>query len=168
MKHVILDVETTGLNPLNDELVCIGAYVYEDGKTICLGRENGSSEESILKWFWDMVPENATFVGFNLKFDLRFLVLRSLKNGIKGNLKLPCWERMLDLQRLINMNEKVKGTLTEMVSLVNEDYATDGKDGGKVPELFRRGKHEEIMKMNKRDLKATTELYEALVHNGFL
>jgi len=165
MSELILDIETTGLDPFKDRIVCIGCQIEGKQTIFCEGEE-----DETLKKFWEFMYDEDVHVliGFNIKFDLRFLVLRSLKHKVRGCLPLPAWDRVLDLQRLLNFNERKSGTLTEFAALVVPDYLEDGKDGEKVPKLFFEGKLDEIKKMNARDLRATSDLYTALCELGFL
>jgi len=81
MMRAVIDIETTGLNPLEDKIIAIGIYNLENGEIKILFGE----EKDILKDFWGYIEENdiEQLIGSNLKFDWTFLKLRSLKHRIK-------------------------------------------------------------------------------------
>ncbi len=92
MKYLVLDVETTGLDPLTDRLHGIG-LVWPDGRSEYLT----TPSPELRMWLRD---PNANLVGHNIRFDLKFLIA----NGIEVRCKT--WDTKL-LAQLLNENQQL-------------------------------------------------------------
>ena len=159
MKELVVDLETTGLNPLENEIVAIGTL---PGAPIAItGKEN--SEKELLEKFWTAVELGKldTLVGFNIDFDWTFLKLRSLKYGLKIRY-FRKYEGRKDVRLLLNSDRYRKGTTLH-------DYANffslpidDGIDGSKIPELVEKGEWDTIEKHLISDVRLTQQLWELL------
>ena len=142
---MVFDLETNGnkgtgegLDPRIARINAISIKTVEFEKLITF-----ASEKRILEEFWNLVrSEDYILVGFNTKFDLRFLYLRSMINGVQV-IKLD--ERTIDLRMIIAAgNEFAKGTLDQLSDLVGyqPNYSGFGKKavfllwrGHRIPEL---------------------------------
>jgi DNA polymerase-1 len=91
-KYLVLDLETTGLNPLTDKIHGIGV-VWPDGKAEYL--QSPSPELRM----WLRNPE-ANIVGHNLRFDLKFLQVAGVE------IRARLWDTKL-LAQLINENQEL-------------------------------------------------------------
>lgn len=165
MTSLIVDIETTGLDPLKDEIVCIG--IYHKGPRI-LSSVN-TDEKTMLAAFWAAVNtiQPQALVGFNLDFDWTFLKLRSLKHGVKIR-HFEKYKERTDLRLVLNPNTYQKGTkLSDYCAFLG---IADGDeiDGSKVPELWKAGEYEKVHKHLEYDLVKTAELYRRMKEGGLL
>lgn len=92
MNYLVLDVETTGLDPLTDKLHGIG-LVWPDGRSEYLTTPSAELR------MWLRNPE-ANVVGHNIRFDIKFLIA----NGIEVRCKT--WDTKL-LAQLLNENQQL-------------------------------------------------------------
>lgn len=82
-KHIIFDIETTGLVPYRNIITCICARDNEGN--IFSQHNNGKSEESLIKDFliWVNQHEDFQLISANGKsFDIPFLLIRAYINNI--------------------------------------------------------------------------------------
>uniref|UniRef100_A9A7W1 YprB ribonuclease H-like domain-containing protein n=1 Tax=Methanococcus maripaludis (strain C6 / ATCC BAA-1332) TaxID=444158 RepID=A9A7W1_METM6 len=106
---IVLDTETTGLNPLTDRIITIGLWhVNKFVKFV------SNDEKEMLENFWKFISEHeiSKLIGFNINFDWTFLKLRSMKYGIKIRY-FKKYEERVDLRRILNSEPRAKGTLTD-------------------------------------------------------
>lgn len=80
----VLDIETTGLNPWESKLVCIGVMDTETKKVVTFYHEN---EEEMLKVFLDYFSRKQfnEVIGYNVLFDARFLFGKCLRYELQAN-----------------------------------------------------------------------------------
>lgn len=171
MTTLIIDTETTGLDPLKDEILCIGMH---DGENVQIfstyGAASGKIDEKLmLKRFWTYIesiqPKN--LVGFNFDFDWTFLKLRSLKHGIKIRHFEKYTERT-DLRLVLNSNAYQKGTkLSDYCAFLGIEDG-DCIEGAQVPELWKAGEYEKVTKHLEHDVRKTAELYRRMIDGGLL
>ena len=132
---VVLDVETTGLSPLEDEVVDVGAVRIVNGKieerlealvrpTRLVGQsffihglsdavlqDDGQNPGEVFRQLRDFVG-GARVVGHNLRFDLSMLKAHSGRVGSK--LGIPTWDDTLEIsRRLLNLERYDLGTLCD-------------------------------------------------------
>lgn len=165
MRELIVDVETTGLNPLEHELVAIGFKSKKHG-TACMVRKNrvgyeGDKEYQLLRAFWLVAEEHDYLVGFNLDFDWTFLKLRSLKHGIRIK-HFEKYTQRKDIRLILNSNPYAKGTTLKDYAQFFGFTIDDDIDGSKVPELYAKGDYEAIEKHLLSDITLTSQLWERL------
>ena len=134
---ISIDTETTGLNPLVNELVgiCIytpgrkAAYIPVNHKSFItqLKAENQLPIEIITKQFQRIYDNNTKIIMFNACFDIRFL-----RNHI--GIKFECYWDCYLASRLLNENE---GHGNGGLKKLHNKYVLDGKgDAFKFDELF--------------------------------
>jgi len=166
VNRCIIDVETTGLNPLDSRIIVIGCKL--------LDKENGekyfqaANEKLLLKEFWDFIKEKQikTLIGFNVNFDWTFIKIRSLANriyfkwfGKYGDYKIS------DLRKLLNDQYKAKGKLSDYCKLFGIPHK-NGLTGADVPRQFLEGKINLILEHLEDDIKSTYELYKIVSEFG--
>jgi len=160
----VVDVETTGLHPLDCRITAIGVS-FLDGSPIRIFTDK--NEESLLKEFWKIMAGHNVerLIGFNLEFDWSFIKLRSMKYGIKVP-HFRKYEGRLDLQALLNSYSK-KGKLTEYCDFFGIEHSHDDLKGSEMPKLwtdFEIGNDyqslEKIIVHLTEDVKRTAKLFE--------
>lgn len=134
---ISIDTETTGLDPLKDELVgiCIytpnqkAAYIPVNHKSFITNQkvENQLSTEILHRQFQRVADSNIKVIMFNACFDIRFL-----RSGI--GVYLTCYWDCYLASRLLNENEgRGNGGLKKL----HNKYVLDGEgDAFKFDELF--------------------------------
>ena len=150
-----LDIETTGLDPLQNKIITIQYMELErnTAKPMCplkILKEWESDEKTILKKFISDsgIADRSKFsfvpIGFNLQFEHSFLWQRCISNGLKpvDILNRP----FLDLKTVaVIMNRgEFKGA-----SLHNFTGKPHG--GGNIPELYEEKKYAEIESYVKKE-----------------
>jgi uncharacterized protein YprB with RNaseH-like and TPR domain len=171
--NLILDIETTGLNPLYDRITCIGVMREDDKEVTCF---YGEDEKKLLQEFWKYI-ENCfgllspqwidppfKVVGFNIiKFDCRFIHIRSMVNNVKATLKLKKY--YLDLQYELAYFNPPYGTLADYLQTIGE---TKNGNGTHAIELYRSGDWKHLVEYCKNDVLVTKKLFERCQDAGII
>ena len=166
--NIIFDIETTGLDPLKDRIICIALNLNGKEEAIL-----DIDENVILKKFWDFIGEiktkNASFklVGFNCwSFDLPFLIVRSFKNGIKI---IDTGGKVIDLRYLLACGNKYQnGTLNDYAALIGVGQKYGGYNGSNMKRLFEENKFDEIKKYAISDIRITFDIYKRALEIGLV
>lgn len=162
---ISIDTETTGLDPLQDEIagICIytpnrpGAYIPINHVSYITNMPipNQLSIDVIRHWFNDLIDKEVDIIMFNAKFDIRFLRNRV---GLKD---IYCtWDCYL-AQRLLNENEP-----TNALKKLHQKYVLNGQEDAFTYEEFFKGIPFTMIPLNVAVLYAahdpviTYELYE--------
>lgn len=155
---VVLDTETTGTDPIRDEIVQIFAQEIVGGKpgekihfylknSVPVGlsqdvhglsddflRVNGEDPEIVLKKVADFIGTDA-IVGHNVYFDIRMIVENSKRLGLKIEIKE--FYDTLDLSRRLLQSENYKLiTLAKMLNLSCATHSADDDVAATVDLLF--------------------------------
>lgn len=155
------------------EIISIG-YAFNDMPEKCLIRKLEESEKNLSETFFKIIDEqthfkhNYRFIGHDiLRFDLRFIFQRCLVLGIKPTLILPYLDakdpnKVFDTGRFwcgyFNKNDYVK--LDKLCRIFGIKSSKEGgMDGSKVWDLVRDGEYEKVAEYNKKDIRATRELF---------
>lgn len=164
MTYLVVDVETTGLNPLEHRIVAIGVSGEWGNRDILMGPEHET-----LKAFWKIVrkTDRPILVGFNFDFDWQFLKLRSLKH------RLPIvhcekYVERKDLRLILDSDRYKKGTTLDAYCEFLAIHDGDCISGADIPKLFEEGKLDEIRAHLDYDLVKTTELLKVMLECGVL
>ena len=157
-QKLILDIETTGLNPMIDRIICVSTLNTIDlaMTTIIL-----DDERVLLEKFWSLVYDQDLLISFNGDvFDIPFLLKRSIINKVK------CKRfNSLDLRKIANgysiSNDKyVKGSLSDWARILNIERKTE--DGSQMIIYFHRKEFEKIKNHCEEDILITKSLYDRL------
>gem|GEM_PF-3244194 len=89
---LVLDIETTGLDPTQDRILAVGLALYRDGQEEVCEVLRDTDERALLSRTFERVakvaPRGGVLTGYNLlDFDLSFLYMRSQRLGVK----CPFW-----------------------------------------------------------------------------
>ncbi len=159
---IILDIETTGLNPLEDEIVAVGMRAPN-------GLEVHTAENNLERGLIDRVLvelsrwPNPVLVGYNITgFDLPFLMARGLKHSLPVHVLRDCYriDPMHVVQRYLLTNRKYC-KLSEIASFLGIDDEDD-VTGSDIPELVRQGRWEEVRTHCAKDVETTYRLFRRL------
>jgi hypothetical protein len=163
-----LDIETTGLDKINNKIITIQYMELERNTAKPVGplkilKEWESDEKTILtRFISDFVPENDWAfipIGFNLQFEHKFLWQRCISNGLKpvDILDGP----FLDLKTVGVIMNKGEFKGAALHNLTNKPHG-----GGNIPQLYAEKKYEEIESYIKRETEEfttfCTRLYKEL------
>jgi len=160
--YFVVDVETTGLNPMENRIVAIG---ITDGKenTIIMYED----EKQTLSEFWDYLNEKKAdvLVGFNFDFDWQFLKLRSLKHRIKIK-HFQKYKERYDLRQILNPDKYKKGTkLSDYLHFLDIPNG-DKYDGSMIPEFWENKEYEKISEHLLKDIVSEYELFKIMKECG--
>jgi hypothetical protein len=159
------DVETTGTNFDKDEIITIqwqelGFSGEPIGKLNIL-KSWESSEKEVLKQFFPNLtcnPWNFIFIGKNMGFDFAMLGQR-LKHHKIGDFNLCCLQERVTLDikpLLILLND---GRFSGYHRLLPKTNPTENKD---IPELYKKGKFDEIVQYIVDEAKDFTDSFQKL------
>ena len=141
-----LDIETTGLDPLNSKIITIQYMELERNTAkpispLKILKEWESDEKTILKRFIeDFVPENQWAfipIGFNLQFEHSFFWQRCISNGLQpvDIFNGP----FLDLKTVAVLMNKGEFKGASLHKMTNKPHG-----GGNIPQLYGEKKYAEI------------------------
>lgn len=157
MKRVIFDIETFGLDSMNDRILSIGVMDASTGeRKVFVNAE----EEKTLQEFWDYMKDADELIGFNSdSFDVPYVIKRSLIKKVKIS-RIP---RTMDLRKIVNgfwysYDKLGKGTLRDWAAVMGENCETC--PGNEMPMLFVKGDFDSIKKHNEEDIILTHKLYK--------
>ncbi|RLI70187.1 hypothetical protein DRO97_11100, partial [Archaeoglobales archaeon] len=159
---VFLDIETTGLSPLEHEIVAIGIKIVEDNigsvdlqssgryeSTTVLTREDFSEEELISAALGYLTMGDICIIGYNITgFDIPFLTARALfNNHATRTLSLLRQQYRIDLMHvvtryLLTNNRHVK--LKDIAQFLGIDTGENQITGKDIPNLYEKGEFEKI------------------------
>ena len=163
-----LDIETTGLDKINNKIITIQYMELERNTAKPVGplkilKEWESDEKTILtRFISDFIPENDWAfipIGFNLQFEHKFLWQRCISNGLKpvDILDGP----FLDLKTVGVIMNKGEFKGAALHNLTNKPHG-----GGNIPQLYAEKKYGEIESYIKRETEEfttfCTKLYKEL------
>ena len=166
--NITFDIETTGLDPLKDRIICIASNLNGKEEVIL-----DKDEKSILDKFWGLVREmktkDATFklIGFNCwSFDVPFLIVRSFKYGVKV---IDTSGKVIDLRYLLAYGNKYQnGTLSDYAKLIGLEPKYNGYNGSDMKRLFEENRFDEIEKYAISDIKITFDIYKRALDIGLI
>jgi len=160
MPEFILDIETSGLDPLEHSISCIGLL---DTNSETLKQFSGPVEEKLLNDFWFFCNgAKNTFVGYNLiKFDIYFLEIRSLIHKMKI-FRLEGTDLIYPLHPN-GVKFHSRADWCKVLGINAGDH-----DGSLLPQLFLKGEFDLIKKHNEADLRSELEMLHRLRECNFL
>ena len=164
MTKYIFDVETLGLDPISDRIICISLKIPLT--TVCISYF-GESEIEILTSFWNLLEETDEIFSFNGdKFDIPFIVMRSVIN----NIKVKKFNH-IDLRKVCNswkvsFSDYTKGTLRDWAKILNIVPTTS--NGSEMIKLFQNNEWDKIKSHCEEDVRICDALYLRLRDVGLL
>ena len=161
-RKCVLDIETTSLHPFQGRVICVGIKDISTGEIFIFQDDH---EETMIKRFIDYFHERRfdEVIGFNIGFDIRYLVGKCLHYKIAGNgfFSAASTDLMEILNRYKRLNSSFRwGSLDEWSKFL----LGKGKllNSASVPELYRQRRIEEIIRYNRNDVIITYEIWELI------
>lgn len=158
------------INPRLGRVLAIGTCTFDDESVLYAIRED--QEREILTQWWELLQDER-IVTWNGGWDLRFLKIRSIINGVcipVSAERLREWERPYntaahcDVKRVLVGENAVKGEgLDEWSQALGAPGKADGWDGSKVFPAYLQGRHQEILEYCLLDVRATRRLYSRVL-----
>lgn len=164
-KPIFFDLETTGLDSFEHEIIAIGfGFLEGDIKVI-----QKSSEREILLEFIDFLNKNKKsnllLVGYNIEsFDMPFLLARGVHNGIKEAaivkefFTLDLFKVVLKYISSNAQPNNQKRKLKNVANLLGIEIF-DEIDGYEIPQLFRNSDFEKIKEHCESDVRLARESF---------
>ena len=170
---IFLDIETTGLSPLESEIVAVGIK-KSNGEAEVYSRKEHSEKDLLAKAFLTLSDLAYCLIGYNIYgFDLPFLTARAIHHDFVGNwLQSVRNVYRIDLihvvtHYLLTSNKHIK--LAEVAQFLGINTGQDEVSGKDIPELYEKEEFDKIEQHCLRDLEITYQLFEKLkplcVHN---
>ena len=149
MRHaIVLDIETTGLDPDTHEVIAVGwSDVDKYQPVVVVRRPSEPTDLFISRVVFKLQPlKTRTMIGYNIDaFDLPFLW--------KTSPFFSSWET-IDLMPIVEGVFGRRYKLRDIVRMTH-GFDDDDDDGEKIPELWEQGKIGEIHKHQEADVKRT-------------
>lgn len=156
MVDIIFDIETTGLEPLQDRVTAIGVKTYTQ-EIVFMDKD----EAKLLTIFWKYVNSHQYFnlVGYNCwSFDIPFLNIRSLKHRIRV---VDVRSKLIDIRYILtNGNRYSKGTLLDFAKLLGFDGKYKNLTGKDAINLWKKEKIDTLKRYVLQDIILTYKIYE--------
>jgi|Deesub1362B_J571_1020462.scaffolds.fasta_scaffold05294_7 uncharacterized protein YprB with RNaseH-like and TPR domain len=168
LKPVIIDIETTGLDPFTDRIVAIGVWRGPDVKVFIDEKEH--------RVIWDFfkfltaVPnplKTQCLIGYNIQnFDIPFITARAIKHGHYVD---AGYLRRMYRADLINIITRYMNTRNRYLSLkAVADFldieVNDSVSGSDIPRLWEERNLKSIIKHCLSDLSVTAKIFKNLCY----
>ena len=176
MKKLIFDIETTGLEPCKNRIVCISfsdiksqmntvdGMFMPDKKIFSL---YGEDEKKTLEDFWNVVSDADCLIGFNSRdFDFQFILMRSFILGVKPNVNASDIKHIDLRETLYPFNKYMKGKLQEIAEAIKFPIKTE--NGMLMPGYYTAGNWDKIKEHCEEDVMITHKVYERCIELGLI
>ena len=162
MGKYIWDIETSGLAGIIDRITCISVLDLLTNKvtTFC-----GEDETKILRDFWEKINGASEIIGFNIVFDLPFLIQRTLINNILvcsnyHNIK-KTYIRLLSIAFFEVYARTIKGTLDQWSDHLG--FGNKKTSGEEMIAFYKNKEWKKIKEHCEKDIIITSKLYWRLI-----
>lgn len=164
MAIIMFDIETTGLNPYQHQVVLIGFKKNQKIKQLKLWeiKDEGKMILEALDELKKLDKFNDTIIGYNnLKFDVPFMLER-LK--ILGKMKPEFWsmihnKKWFDLYQFLGNSYRALNLWLNKLGIKKKYPELDGRQ---MPDYFNKKDYKKIEKHNIDDLNSSEELFYKL------
>lgn len=162
---VIFDIETTGLEPIVDRVICISVMDI-DSKVVFTFID--LDEKKVLTDFWNFVKSNKMLYGFNTDcFDTPFIHVRSLINDVKvEDVYMSDLRSVLYSYHRNAENKFKKGRLADFARHFGMEVKTS--NGLEVISNWQKGDLESIKAHCEEDIFITHVLFKRMKEKGFI
>lgn len=164
MKRLVIDIETTELEPWKGRIVAIGCRDTGSKKTMCFFDED---EFSLLQRFTDFYKNGGygEIIGYNISFDIRFIFARCLFYNLPCQ---PLWSsRRTDVMDILRKGKlgysysfNKSGKLQDWVEFIFN--ASKLEKGDSVLKLYEKREFTRIINYCKEDVNLTYRLWERI------
>lgn len=119
------------------------------------------SEKEIIEKFWEIIPNYQEIITFNgNRFDIPFILFRSLVHRIRPTMSLLDKEYHIDLYEKLSFNNRISRISLKLLSLgLNINDPKKNFDGRKLKDLIKAGDYKSIVKYALGDVLTTAEIY---------
>ena len=160
-RHIVYDIETTGLEPFTDRILCISIMEVHtlEIKSFCQ-----EDEQQLLKDFFEEVQNVTKFIGYNSQsFDAPFILQRCMFYGIKLTKEFLDIKNQVDLRKhslgfFLSYNKFAKGRLCQWAEKFGDKVETP--NGSMMPKLFLEKKWDVIEAHCREDVIVTKRLLD--------
>lgn len=161
----IFDIETTGLDPMKDRILCITLQNVEQDSPASF---YGEDEKLILQQFWMAIGTCEAIIGFNSEdFDIPFLIKRSIINDVKVKKDFIS----IDLRKVANgfkysYNKYTTGKLKDWAEILG--YFIQTEDGEMMPQYYEQKNWKAIRAHCEEDVLITHKLFHKINRCGLI
>ena len=164
-------VKAYSVNPRLGRVLCIGIATSGQKAAVVVAPEE-REEVYILNKFWQLVNEHhGNVVTWNGAWDLRFIIIRSIANGIMPTAYIADWFRKYSVTThfdckavLLNWDVRAVGEgLDEWAKFFGLGGKSDGMDGSMVYEKHLAGAWSEIADYCANDVHQTDAIFRRIV-----
>ena len=162
MSKCVIDIETTGLEPWTDRIVCIGIRDIGSSRSIVFFDEN---EEILVKKFISYFRRKQfkEIIGYNVNFDIRFIFTKCLKYeicaGYVFNAKFTdVMDNMRSVRRIFSYNKP--GKLDQWLNFVFGIGKIE--NGESVNDMFEKREFTRIINYCRWDVDMTFRLWKRI------
>lgn len=164
-KTWVWDTETTGLDPVHNEVTSI-AFKRGSWETV-ITRKKTEKESEFLKKILKAWPSSGNLTGWNINFDRTFLTARLAANGLQPprSLLLPMQDLMLHYHRLVVTPREGPAAKYRRLHEALEEQGLanrDPHDGSMMPEYWRQGRVIAIRNHNLWDVRNEHAIMQVL------
>ena len=161
-RKCVIDIETEGLEPWKDRIICIGVRDTDNPKTIVFFDED---EKAVLEGFVKYYLKKGfnEVIGFNVNFDIRFIFAKCLKYeipapGLFNSTFTDVMDNVRSVKRIYSYNKP--GKLEQWLQFLFGIGKLE--KGESVKDLFERREFTRIIQYNKQDVDMTYELWKRI------
>lgn len=186
-EFVVLDIETTGLDPINDEIIEIAILKYLNGKKVDtfhslvkpdekipeqITKINGITNnmvkhapriDEIIDKIYDLINEAKFIVGYNVNFDLSFIGYALGRYGKFIDKVLAIDVHDFVRKHYYHLNDRKLETMKNYFGIAKVSHRADD-DCEVTVEVWRRGL-EEVRNRERAIINQMEELYNSLNEN---
>ena len=166
--HAVIDIETTGVNPKNGCIICIGVKDIKNGDTVHVFHDE--DEEQMLKEFLNYQSKRGfdTFVAWNDDFDFRYIWARCLKyklpmQGFSTLYRIDLQDLAEGAKHGYTRNTRGDGEWEAMDDwaefLLGEQKVLDSSN---IPELYEKGEIDRILKHCRKDVNLEAQIWQII------
>lgn len=167
-------VKECSLNPRLGRILCIGLAADDQAEPSVLMAWGENDEATVLEAFWNVVAQyDGRVVTWNGSWDLQFILLRSMANGVKPSISpyiIRGWFRKYAVEphfdckaALTNWGAPKAGEgLTQWATFLGIIGKTDGVSGANVYEMYQAKQVGAICEYCEQDVRATREVYNKI------
>lgn len=167
-------VKECSLNPRLGRILCIGLAADDQTEPAVLTAWHEGDESTVLEAFWSIVARyDGRVVTWNGSWDLQFILLRSMANGVKhsispyiirGWFRKFCIDPHFDCKAVLTNwgTPKAGEGLTEWAAFLGVDGKTDDVSGANVYEMYQAKQMDAICEYCERDVSATRDIYNKI------
>ena len=155
-RHIVFDIETTGLNPLKDRITCICTKTDDGGEC----KFAGDQEKTILTDFLYLFKKDhyVSLISANGRdFDLPFIFIRCLINGINYDDELKKLNDIVHFDVINDITDR-RISLNNLARLYGFNVKTG--NGLRAIELWKQQKYTELLDYCMDDVKLTENVYK--------